>query len=167
MLIILSGRSGVGKTTIARAVASKIGAVHLRIDTIEQALRDCGLTVEAEGYVVAYAVAGDNLSLGRTVIADSVNPWPLTREAWRAVARRAGTPSFDVEIVCSDQAVHRHRVESRTADIAGHVLPTWQKVLDRDYRPWDCERLVVDSARADVDESVTAILTSLRRARPL
>src|SRR5262245_37210182 len=113
MLIILSGRSGAGKTTIARALAATIDAVHLRIDSIEQALRSCGVTVESQGYVVAYAVAEDNLRLGRMVIADSVNPWPLTRDAWKSVAVRAGVPALDVEIVCSDTPEHRRRVESR------------------------------------------------------
>ena len=79
MLIVLSGLPGVGKTTLARELASALGAVHVRIDSIEQALRAAGWEVEGEGYDVAYAVAGDNLRLGRTVIADCVNPWPLTR----------------------------------------------------------------------------------------
>ena len=157
MLIILSGRSGAGKTTIARALASTIDAVHLRIDSIEQALRSCGVTVESEGYVVAYAIAEDNLRLGRTVIADSVNPWPLTRDAWRSVAVRAGVPALDVEIICSDAPEHRRRVETRVTDVPGLVLPTWSEVVERDYRPWDRERLVVDTARADVNESVGKI----------
>jgi predicted kinase len=38
MIIILSGLPGVGKTAIARELASQIGAVHLRIDSIEQAM---------------------------------------------------------------------------------------------------------------------------------
>ena len=160
MLIILSGLSGVGKTTIARELAKTIGAVHLRIDSIEQALRRCGLRVEAEGYVVAYAVAEDNLRLGRVVIADSVNPWPLTRDAWRAVATRANVPALDVEIVCSDRETHKRRVESRVADIPGHICPSWQDVIERDYRPWERERLVIDSARA-VSDSVSTILTAL------
>ena len=42
MLIIFGGLPGVGKTSIARALAQKIGAVHLRIDTIEQAILDAG-----------------------------------------------------------------------------------------------------------------------------
>ena len=39
MLIALAGLSGTGKTTIARALSRRLGATHLRIDTIEQALR--------------------------------------------------------------------------------------------------------------------------------
>jgi hypothetical protein len=36
-----------------------------------------GLAVEGVGYEIGQAVAADNLALGRTVIADCVNPWPL------------------------------------------------------------------------------------------
>jgi predicted kinase len=106
-----SGLPGVGKTTIARELARATGGVHERIDSIEQALRDAGHEVEAEGYRVAYAVAEDNLRLCRTVIADCVNPWPLTRSEWRAVAHRAGVRAIDVEIVCGPDE-HRRRVES-------------------------------------------------------
>ena len=78
MLVALSGLPGVGKTTIARELARVAGAVHLRIDSIEQTLRNAGLSVATEGYLVAYAVAEDNLRTGRVVIADCVNPVPGT-----------------------------------------------------------------------------------------
>ena len=39
MLIIFGGLPGSGKSTIARALALRLGAVYLRIDTIEQAIR--------------------------------------------------------------------------------------------------------------------------------
>jgi predicted kinase len=164
MLIVLSGLPAVGKTTIARELAAASGAMHVRIDSIEQALRNAGVTVEGEGYDVAYAVAEDNLRLGRIVIADCVNPWLLTRDTWRAVAARAGVRSVDVEIVCSDVGEHRRRVESRSADIDGHRLPTWTDVLERDYRPWSGERLVIDTARLNVADSVREILAVVTAA---
>ena len=42
MLIIFGGLPGIGKTTIARELASQLGAIYVRIDSIEQAIRDSG-----------------------------------------------------------------------------------------------------------------------------
>src|SRR5437773_12031054 len=107
MLIVVGGLRGVGKTTIGRELAGQVGAVHLRIDSIEQAIRESGVvTVSTDdaGYRVAYGVAEDNLKLGRTVIADCVNPLPITRDAWVAVARRAQVDALEIEITCADPA---------------------------------------------------------------
>ena len=161
MLIVMSGLPGVGKTAISRVLAIAMGAVHLRIDSIEQSLRSAGWRVEGEGYAVAYALAADNLALGRTVIADCVNPWPLTRAAWRAVAERSGVRAIEIEVVCSDPVEHRRRVEQRQPDIDGHQLPSWQDVVERDYRPWDEPRLVLDTARSGIAECVQAIASRL------
>jgi hypothetical protein len=72
---------------------------------------------------------------------------------------------LDVEIVCSDAGEHRRRVETRAADIAGHRLPTWQEVVERDYRPWDVERIVIDTARLSVEQSVRSILAEVPAGR--
>jgi predicted kinase len=165
MLIVLSGLPGVGKTTIARELARSLAAVYLRIDSIEQALRQAGSIVEGEGYAVAHAVAADNLGAGHTVVADCVNPWPLTRDEWRAVGEQTGVPVVEVEVVCSNKAEHRRRVELRVADIAGHRVPTWTEVLERDYRPWDRARLVIDTAQQTVSESVRAVVSALPHTR--
>jgi predicted kinase len=162
VLIVLSGLPGVGKTAIATHLAGMTGGVHIRIDSIEQALRDAGVHVEGHGYEVAYAVALDNLRQGRIVIADCVNPLPLTRHAWRATALAAAVPQIDVEVICSDAAEHRRRVETRVADIPGHVVPTWAEVVGRDYRAWEAERIVVDTALLDPSAAAGAVLRAIQ-----
>ena len=168
MLVIFSGLPGTGKTTIARALAAHLGATYLRIDSIEQALMRSSHRIDPvddAGYMAGFAVAADNLKLGRTVVADSVNPVEETREAWRAVADRAGVASMDVEIVCSDEGEHRRRVETREADIAGLRQPTWIEVKRRDYRPWKRQRITIETAGRTPEDCLGALLTVLSRAR--
>lgn len=158
------GLPGTGKSTIARELARQLGGVHVRIDSIEQTLRDCGLadgSMDDAGYRVACAVAGDNLSLGRIVIADSVNPLQVTRDAWVAVAKRMGAGVVEVEVVCSDVKEHRRRAETRRSDIPGLKLPTWQEIVSREYHTWKREHIVVDTARQSVEQSVQILRKTL------
>lgn len=165
MLIIFSGLPGVGKTTIAKALAQRLSAVYLRADTVEQAMVEGGIPMEqmeGKGYLVAMRVATENLLLGRIVVADSVNPWPLTREWWRDAARAASVSFLDVEVICSDLAEHRRRVTSRDADIEEHELPDWNAVVNRDYVAWDEEVLRVDACKASMDECVERVCRNLQ-----
>lgn len=164
-LIIFSGLPGTGKTVIARELALQIDAVYLRIDSIEQAMRDSralAQPVNDAGYRVAYALAEDNLRLGRTVIADSVNPLSLTRNSWLAVATQAHARALEIELVCSDPNMHRCRVEQRTSDIPGHRLPSWKEVLSREYQTWDRKHLVIDTASCTVEQAVSTIQKALK-----
>ena len=164
LLIVIGGLPGTGKTSLARGLARALDAVHLRIDTIEQALRSATMGSDAlgtAGYVVGYGVAADNLRLGRTVVADAVNPLTSTRAAWREVARRTAVALVEVEVVCSDAAEHRRRVESRSADMPGLELPTWDEVQARTYERWDGAHLVIDTARQSVAQGVTELYAML------
>jgi predicted kinase len=157
-LIIFSGLPGAGKTTLARLLARDLRAAYLRIDTVEQALNDQRINVSGpEGYVVAYRVAADNLRLGMSVVADSVNPIAITRRAWRDVAAQAAVPFVEIEVVCSDVHEHRRRVESRVSDIEGLRLPTWHEVETRERDPWDTIPVVIDTAGRTELESFAAL----------
>jgi predicted kinase len=169
MLIVLGGLPATGKTTIARELARLIDAVHVSIDSIEQAITESRIAPDSigdAGYRVGYAVAEDNLRLGRTVIADSVNPWPLTREAWLRVANRAQVAVVEVEVECSDPAEHRRRVEERFGDLPDLPALTWQDVLDRDYHLWAREHLVIDTAGRTIEQCVSVLRAALP-AQPL
>jgi predicted kinase len=160
MLIIFGGLPGTGKTTLARMLAGRLRATYLRIDSIEQAFRDSKIftdSVEDAGYRVGYAVAEDNLLLGYTVVADSVNPEQITRDAWRAVATRARAKAVEIEVVCSDVAEHRRRVESRQSDIVGLSLPSWRAVSTREYEPWSRAHIVIDTAHQNLEQSAASL----------
>lgn len=166
MLVVFGGLPGTGKTTLAQQVADRLGATYLRIDTIEQALRSSlalADDVGPAGYVIAYAICEANLTLKRAVVADCVNPLPVTRAAWRDVATRAASLIVEIEVICSDEAEHRRRVESREIDIPGLIAPTWAAVVARDYEPWSEPRILVDTAKTTITEAVFAIVDAVRR----
>lgn len=172
VLIVLSGLPGVGKTTVARQVSAEIGAVHVRLDTIEAAMTASGLidraggwdAVPDAGYRIAYAIASDFLSARHDVVADSVNPLGITRQAWAETALVAGAALIEVEVICSDRNLHRRRVEVRASDIEGLTVPSWQQVEARIYEPWDCDVLRVDTA-AGVGPATEAIVAAFRATR--
>ena len=154
-LIVLSGLPGTGKTTLARSLAARLGAVYLRIDSIEQAMRQAGVEqVGAAGYAVANALTETNLALGHSVVADCVNPVRESRNGWCAAASRASACLSDIHLVCTDEVEHRRRVESRAAAIAGHALPSWADVMSRAFEPWDGRHLRLDTAVTTLEQLV-------------
>jgi len=165
-LYIFAGLPGSGKSTLAQAVARHYNAVYLRIDTVEQALRDlCSVNVQGEGYRLAYRIASDNLHLDRSVVADSCNPIELTRREWEQVAQESDVAYFNIEVVCSDSREHRRRIETRVAEVAGLQLPTWQDVQSREYHDWTVDRIIVDTAGRSAAECADVLLSTLRRTK--
>jgi len=164
VFVVFSGLPGVGKTSVARELARVIDAVYLRIDSIEQAVVSSGVvkgSLDDAGYRAARAVAVDNLRLGRRVIADAVNPWMLTRDAFRDAGLSAGAQVVEVEVVCTDLEEHRARIEARVSDIPGLRLPDWEAVMARDYRPWEREPVRLDTAGRPLAACVRELASKL------
>jgi len=158
-LYIFSGLPASGKTTLSQLLARRVGAAHVRIDTIEHALRElCSIDVQGEGYRLAYRVTADNLRLGISVVADSCNPIALTRREWERVATSAGARYINIEVVCSDPEEHRRRTESRASTVDGLRLPTWQEVVERHYERWTVDRVIVDTSRRSARDCLAELL---------
>ncbi len=164
-LYIFSGLPGVGKSTLAKRLAQETMAVYLRIDTLEQAIRElCDFEVEGEGYRTAYRIASDNLELGTSVVADCCNPIPLTRREWKQVAVSVSAAAINIEVRCSNLDEHRYRVESRRAmSNSPELLPTWDEVLNRHFVPSkQDEAILVDTASKSLDECYQRLQKELR-----
>lgn len=164
MLIVFSGLPGTGKTTIAKDLVDTTGAVYLRIDTIEQAIRNSGALahdVGRSGYMVANELALSNLRLGHTVIADCVNPVAESRIAWSEAASKAGAPLVNIQVICSDKNEHRRRVETRQVDIPGLTPPNWQSVLEHEYEAWAEAPFCIDTAMTSPVQAVAMVTKRL------
>jgi predicted kinase len=167
MLVVVGGLPGAGKSAVASLVCQESGFGYVRIDAIEQAMRDSGEIPGGPviaGYAVGYALAREQLCLGLGVLVECVNPLPVTRDAWRNVAAASDKPILEVELVCSDEAVHRHRVETRRVNVPGLTLPTWDEVQAHDYEPWDRPHLVIDTSTASIAEARDTIMSRLLTA---
>jgi len=162
ILYIFSGLPGVGKSTLAKNVAKLLNAVYIRVDTIEQGLRDlCNFNVQGEGYRLAYKLAQDNLRVGNNVVADQCNPISLTRQEWGEVAIKNGCNYVNIEIICSDKSEHKNRVENREKEIENLMLPTWEEVTARKYDVWDEEHIIIDMANRTVEECTEELMEKI------
>ena len=153
VLVLMSGLPGVGKSTLAEALARRLGACVVSVDPIEDAVLRAGIPQSFEtgvaGYLVGATVAAAQLRLGLTVIADAANYLEAGRDIWREAAARAGFGTRAIEVVCSDEALHRSRLVNRERGLAVYPEPTWDDVVRRraESEPWAEPHLVVDSVR--------------------
>lgn len=164
----MSGLPAVGKSAIAHELGRRLGASVLSVDPIEAAIVRSGIPKSFETGLAAYnvgaAMAATQLRLGMTVIADAANYLEVGRDIWR---RAAADVDVDVrvrviEVVCSDETLHRRRLADRQRGLEPLVEPTWQDVLGwrAEFEPWTDDRLVLDSVQ-QVDANVERAISFL------
>ena len=169
-LIVLSGLPGTGKTTIARRLARRTGAIHFRIDTIEAALKRRDVNFDGAngdiGYVAAYALARDALQLGQSAIVDAVHGWPGAAALWSEALDGTDARLLRVALHCSDPTIHRHRIEARRAERPDQRLPDWQDVQRRAFAPVTTPEVTLDTAMASPEAAVETVLRACAPPTP-
>jgi predicted kinase len=160
VLVVFAGLPGVGKSTLAERLATELGGAWLRVDSVEASLLAAGIPISFEtglaAYIVVQRLARENLRLGRPVVVDAVNGVEPARRMWEDVARELGVRRTVIEVVCSDPAEHRRRVERRPDPTPPLPPPTWDEVRHREYVPWTEPVLTVDGLRP-VEENLARI----------
>ena len=173
-LVAIGGQSGTGKTTLARAVAHRIGAapgaVILRSDVIRKGRfgREPTDRLPPEAYVPAVSRqvfaaiaerAAECLTAGHAVIADAVYGTPEQRAGIAAAAARCGVPFLGVWLE-APQATCAARVTARTGDASdadAAVVARQGQNIDFGSVGW--HRLRADRPIAEVAADVLALLT--------
>lgn len=169
MLIALAGLQGVGKSTVATALARRLPAAVVSVDDVESALLRAELersfSTGLAASLVAEEVARANLVLGSHVVVDAANYVSVARRTWVSLAARLGVPLLFVDVVCSDLSLHKARIEARHREVPGMPEVTFDDVVERyaETEAWGDEpRILVDTAYPlDVDDLVDRVRRAL------
>lgn len=173
-LVVVTGYTGSGKSTIATAVADAIGATVASFDWLMSALRSVPevweateLPVErqrAMGWLLLGRVAEQQLRRGASCVLDLVaRPEPVA--SWRELAQQYGARFTLVECRCSDAELHLARVAGRSRDIPG-----WYELSPDDvarsrqrYEPLPFDDKVTVDAVDPLDANITRVLEAIGR----
>ena len=155
-LVLVSGSTSTGKSTMAEAIAAEIGATVASFDWLMSGLRvfpevwaAVELPVEKQraiGWSLLSRVAEQQLQRGASVVLDLVAREDLLRD-WQRLAIEYGAKFSVVECVCSDPVVLRARTEGRRRSIPGWYELTWDDVerSRTNYVPLVTPKVVIDS----------------------
>lgn len=167
MLIVMAGLPGTGKSTVAEASATALGLPVVSVDPIESAILSAGIDSDQPtglaAYLVADTIAEAVIASVGGVIVDAVNAVEPAREQWVKLAARRGIPIRFVEVVCSDEGVHRARLEARGRQLAHIAEPTWHAVeqsLD-EWEPWTGDSAAVPRITLDSVQPVPVLVEHL------
>lgn len=140
MLIAMVGLPGTGKSTLAEIIGARLDATVISVDPIELSILKAGIDDDQPtglaAYLVAETMAERVLNAGGSVIVDAVNAVEPARLLWRDLAARAGVPLRMIEVMCSDDHLHRERLEKRARDLPR--VATWHAVEQslEEYDAW-------------------------------
>jgi len=147
-IILVGGIPGTGKTTVAKEISTYLKIPFFNKDLLESALIEKGVCSIKElngvGYALMERIALSELAFGRSVILDCVASSKRVNEHWSSFKTK---DIRYIECVCSDQALHKARLETRKRNIPGWYELTWNDIenITKSYEPCFAARLNLDS----------------------
>jgi predicted kinase len=136
---------------LAETIGRSLGIPVFSVAWVLGALSPFGSLDRPDRAAVAYALltmlASRQLGLHQSAILDGMVGSASVRTGWQDLALQHEAAFIAIECICSDEDLHRSRIEARSEDIPGWPDPGWDHVEDMRsrYDPWSAERLVVDS----------------------
>lgn len=115
LLIQMTGAPGSGKSSLARALATELGAAVLDLGIVKSACLDAGVPWSVAGQVAyesLFALAADNIRYS-SVIVDAPSYWPEIPKNLAAIAAAASVAHIFVECVCADMELIDKRLRQR------------------------------------------------------
>ena len=170
-LVVVTGWTGAGKSTIADRLGTELGATVASFDWAMSGLRalpEVWAHVEEPvelqrrvGWNLLSRTAEQQLRRGSSCVLDLVAREEPVRE-WRELAARHGAGFAVVECTCDDLDVHRSRVDGRRRDIPGWYELEWDRVERgrRLYEPIAGAKVVIDSVDP-VADNLSRVLVHL------
>jgi len=123
VLIVFAGVPGSGNSTVCERVGAALDIPVFAIDWLLGALTPFGMRHRPDlmsvGGELLTALAYRELAAGRSAILDSTSEGPNSRARWASLAAAAGAAFIPVVCACTDEALHRERVEWLVRGIPG------------------------------------------------
>ncbi|MET9629562.1 AAA family ATPase [Lentzea sp. NPDC006480] len=167
-VVLIAGIPGTGKSTLAESLARTLRRPIVSMDWVQGTLTQfpelSDETARALVDLNIVALIARHVQLGVDVIVDVAGHTREARAQVRELVERLGGVFVGVECVCSDEGVHRSRVEGRSRGIPGwYPTVPWTHVerMRGLWEPWEDDHLVLDSAVETVDSSVKRVLDAL------